>query len=183
MARKILLTALTLILILSSAFPALAQSDIGPKALGPRLGYVKPSDIDGTFGFGGVLDLGSFAPRWGFDFSLDYWSKSESSVLGKAKLSDVVLGFRARYEFAEPSESTRPYLFAGPAIHFIKASIDIVAVGDASETDTEFGMDVGAGVDIAASPKMDVFFEGGYRAVSDVGQWVILGGVMFGLGN
>jgi opacity protein-like surface antigen len=181
MSRNIF--ALVLVFVLLGAVPALAQSDIGAKGLGPRLGYVKPSDIDGVFGFGGVLDLGSFAPRWGWDVSLDYWSKSEESMFGKVKLSDWVIGTRARYEFAEPGASTRPYAFAGPAIHILTASIEITNLGDDSSSDTEFGMDIGAGVDIAASPRLDIFFEGGYRAVSDFGQWVFLGGVMFALGQ
>ena len=86
MIRSTLAFLFVLLLVSGSA---LAQSDIGVKGVGPRVGYVKPSDIDGVVGFGGVLDLGWFAPRWGFDTSLDYWSKSESSFLGKVKLSEA----------------------------------------------------------------------------------------------
>jgi len=180
MSRKIFVVIALLALL--GAVPALAASDIGPKALGPRLGYVSPENVDGVFGFGGMLDLGWFGPQWGFDVSLDYWSRSEGNAFGEAKLRDIILGARARYEFSPSTMSTRPYLFAGPAFHFFKASYDIPNFGSDSATDSEIGLDLGMGVDITASPKLDVFFEAGYRAVDTYGQWVVLGGLMFDLG-
>jgi hypothetical protein len=152
--------------------------------LGPRIGIVDPDNVESVVGFGAVADLGLFSPKWGFDASFDYWSKSYGNdQLGETKISDLVFAARARYALYEGVRSTRPYVYVGPAIHFLKASVDVSGFGSASDTDSEIGLDFGFGIDITASPKTDVFFDAGYRAVDNFGQLMLMGGVMFAMGR
>jgi len=130
---------------------ALAQSDIGFKGIGGRIGYVDPeADYDGTITFGVVADLGTWTPQLHWDASLCYWSSSyDFDWTGHnydITLSDFALRSGVKYHFIEgPWE---PYAGGGLGLHFFSWDADWPqGYGGASDSDTEFGFYIVGGVE------------------------------------
>ncbi|MBU0508203.1 outer membrane beta-barrel protein [bacterium] len=131
---------------------ALAQSDIGFKGIGGRIGYVDPElDYQGTFTIGAVADLGTWIPQLHWDASLCYWSSSYD--LGwltdefKVTTSDIALRSGVKYHFIEgPWE---PYGGGGLGLHFfsVKADWPHDYWGSSSSSETEFGFYIVGGVE------------------------------------
>ena len=74
------------VIILSLVFSALlfgfaslsyASSDIGLKAIGPRLGFIDPEGaFDGGLNFGVDFGLGTFVDQLYWDASVEFWRKN-----------------------------------------------------------------------------------------------------------
>jgi len=182
--RKLLMITTCAMMLIAASESAFAEADIGFKGVGGRLSFVKPSDIGSAFGFGGLVDLGTFAPNVGFGASLDLWWGSESSV----DFRDIVIGANSRYLFEVDNPKVKPYAGGGLALHFVNVSIDAQTIGaitipSGSETETRLGLDLFGGVSYATSDKVDIIGDVMFRLVSDVNQFVISAGIIYWLGQ
>lgn len=185
-----LVTIATVLLVGLIAGSAHAQSDIGFKGIGGRLGYVSPNDVDGTIGLGAIADLGQITPKFGFEATIDFWSSSTGPASFEIKARDIVFGARGKYPFeVKDNPKLKPYAAAGLAFHFVKIEVPAVTIGTigtfggVDDSSTKLGIDLAGGVGYEAGEKFDIVGEIMYRAVSDVGQWLISGGVVFWLGG
>jgi opacity protein-like surface antigen len=183
--KHILVPALCLLLCAAVVADGHAETDIGFKGVGGRLSFVSPDNIDGTIGFGGVVDLGTFAPRVGFGATLDMWFSSQSV----ADFRDIIFGANSRYKFeVKNNPKLKPYAGGGLALHFFHSKIPAQTIGfitipEVSDTSTKLGVDLFGGTAYEVSPKLDITGELMYRIVSDVGQFVISGGVIYYFGR
>ncbi len=137
--------ALLFILVLVLAIPAFAQSDIGFKGIGGRLGYVDPDGPDGTVLFGVVADLGTWVPKLHWDASIAYWSSGEDLGAGwDASWSDLAFRSTVKYHFIEgPWE---PYAGGGIGLHMLSAEVNS-PYGSADDSESDFALVVLGGVE------------------------------------
>jgi opacity protein-like surface antigen len=184
MKRLLVLLPIAFVLLTFSS-ASFAQMMLGPKGVGAFGGYVKPEDVDGTFGFGAFIDMGTLIPMLGVELEGLYWSKSwtETNILGDFDftLRDIAISGHVKYRFPMPQSPVKPYAGGGPGIHLLKSEWEThVTSGD--DTDTKFGFDLLGGGEYEASPQIDVFAEIRYSLVSDFNQFSIFGGAKFKLG-
>ncbi|MGE5175814.1 MAG: hypothetical protein ACM3JJ_05500 [Hyphomicrobiales bacterium] len=187
MKKALLLSALLVFCSLPSQ-NAFAASDMGWKSLGVNVGYVDPSNVDGTVGFGAFADLGSFAKDWHLMPQLGYWSKSQGAFGVTASVSDFSVGTRANYMFHVSSPKFQPYAGAGLGLHFVstKATVpDFLNGGTMEVTDsaTKLGLDMGGGFVTPLSAKTDLTGDVWYTAVSDVDHFSMKIGIAMKLGK
>lgn len=135
---------LVLILAMALAIPAFAQTDVGFKGIGGRLGYVDPDGPDGTILFGVVADLGEWVQQLHWDASITYWSSGEDLGAGwDASWSDLAIRSTVAYHFVEgPWE---PYAGGGLGIHMLSAQVDS-PYGSADDSESEFSFLIRGGV-------------------------------------
>jgi len=172
------------ILCMSFASLAGAEADIGFRGIGGKIGFVTPSDIDGTIMFGAFADLGTFAPQVGFEANIDYWSSSESVGSINFDFSDLAIGARGKYLFEVQNEKWKPYAGGGLALHFV--SSDIPAIGPfpgSSETNTKIGLDFLGGTNFTVGKQVDIVGEAMFRMVSNIGQFAVYFGAIYWLGG
>ena len=186
--RHFILIGMCLLVCGFAATDSSAEADIGVKGVGGRLAFVSPDNIDGTIGFGALIDLGTITPDIGLEATLDYWSQSEGSGNFEISFRDIAIGARAKYNFAVEDKKLKPYAAGGLAIHMLKSEIPAITflgttVGGGDVTDTEFGIDIAGGLGYAAGENIDIVGEVMYRIVSDFAQFVLSGGVIFWFGE
>ncbi len=171
---------------------AIAESDIGFKGVGARLGLVSPEDLDMTVSVGGFVNLGTVAQRVRLEPYMDYWSQSESSFGAEVSLRDFALGTKGLYNFPVSSPKIRPFAGAGLGMHFLKAKVSVpdIDLGGTiipgytlEDSQTQLGLDLGGGIATGVSPTTDLLAEMWYTAVSDANQFAIRVGVEFKLGQ
>lgn len=128
-----------------------AETDIGFKGIGGRIGYVDPeADYDGTFTLGLVADLGTWVRQLHWDASLSYWSSGyDFDWTGHdydVTLTDFALRSGVKYHFIEgPWE---PYAGGGLGLHFFSWDADWPHdYRNAEDSDTEFGFYIVGGVE------------------------------------
>lgn len=150
MSKRVGLFAFALLGIVLMAHSALAETDLGFKGIGGRLGYVDPeSEYNGTFTLGAVADFGTFVPKLHWDAALTFWKSSlDWGWYGSTydvTLTDIALRTGVKYHFIEgPWE---PYAGGGLGLHFF--SSDVSAPSGAVWTgadDTEFQFYIVGGV-------------------------------------
>jgi opacity protein-like surface antigen len=180
MKRLLILFPIALI-VLTFGSTSFAQMMLGPKGVGAFAGYVKPEDVDGTIGFGALVDMGTLMPMLGVELEGLYWSKSEGEGAAEASLRDIAISAHGKYRFPMPASPVKPYVGGGPGLHFLKAEVEFLGE-KVSDTDTKFGFDLLGGGEYEASPQIDVFAELRYSLVSDFNQFSIFGGAKFKLG-
>ena len=186
--KKVIIGAVCLAVSLASTYTeSRAEADIGFKGVGGRLSLVSPDNIDMTFGFGGVFDFGTFAPQVGFGATIDAWFGSEGAGSFSVDYRDIIIGVNSKYYFKTSNEKLKPYAGGGLAMHFFTfdlPSFDFFgqSIGG-SETDTKFGIDLLGGLNYAAGENIDITGEAMYRVVSDIGQFVISGGIIYYFGG
>ena len=174
--NRIVLCMLCALLCITFAYDAHAEADIGFKGVGGRLSLVFPEEVGNAFGFGGVVDLGTFAPNVGFGATLDLWFGSESSV----DYSDIVIAANSTYQFQVKNPKVKPYAGGGLALHIFSWDAPAVPPFPAvSDSDWKIGIDLIGGVRFATSEKLDIVGEAMFRIVSDVSQFVLSGGVIY----
>lgn len=129
---------------------AIAQSNIGFKGIGPRIGYVDPGDnLDGTVELGVVFEFGEFVPKLNWDGSVSFWSTGRNYQYPGGSsydwtLRDLVLRSGVNYEFLEGEWV--PYAGGGLGLHFY--SWDYSGAPSYSNTsDTKFGLYIDGGVE------------------------------------
>jgi hypothetical protein len=82
MKRIIALSAMVAICTLHAA-TASAQANIALQGIGLKAGLVAPDNVDATFGFGLVFDLGTVHPQFALESYAGYWSQSEERTVSK----------------------------------------------------------------------------------------------------
>lgn len=187
--KRILVLLPVAFLLLTFSSTSFAQMMLGPKGIGGFAGYVKPEDIDGTFGFGAVVDLGTFTPALGWEVEGAYWSKSETEeafgIKVKATISDIAISSHLKYRFPMPQSPIKPYAGGGIGIHIVEVEGEVTFLGEtetASETETKFGFHLLGGGEFEASPQVKVFAEARFSLVEDFNQFGLFGGAKFKLG-
>ncbi|MBD3232928.1 MAG: outer membrane beta-barrel protein [candidate division Zixibacteria bacterium] len=181
---KVKLVVVTLALfVLFVGIPAFSQSMIGLQAIGGKVGYVDPEDIDGTFGFGAIADLGTFMPQFGWEAEVTYWSTS----VGDLDFRDIAIVTSGKYSFPMPESKLAPFIGGGLGLHMLKASFEYVdpftgqTVED-DETDSKFGFHILGGTEMELSPMIDGFAEFRYTLVEDFNQIWLMAGIKYNLG-
>ena len=162
MKKRILILGVVLAVVFSAA--AFAKSNVGFYGVGGKIGYVKPDDIDGTLGFGVVADLGKLTDKLSLEGELLYWSKGEKEMGVKASYSEIHIGALTKYFFPQKKGATM-FPYAGGGIGFImqKAKVEYESewLGDneKSDSETDLGIHLLAGIRKALSPTMNGFAE------------------------
>ena len=159
MKKQILILGVVLAVVFTAA--AFAKSDIGLKGVGGKFGYVKPEDIDGTFGFGAVADLGKLTPQINLEGELLYWGKSDKHEGFEVSYSQIYISALAKYFF--PQKKGAKWLpYAGGGLGFVigKAKVKSEFLGsDNSDSSTDLGIHLLGGMKTVLSPTMDGFAE------------------------
>ena len=169
-----------------------AQTDIGFKGVGGKIGLVDPEGGGGaTFGLGAFADLGAIASKIHLEGNLDFWSKSFSGGGVKSSFRDIAIGGTVKYFFPLSNPSLRPFAGGGLALHFLNVDIDIPEVniggttfgGSSSSTTTKIGFNIAGGVFYKMNEKVDLLAEFKYRIVSNFNQINLKIGALFYLGQ
>ncbi len=175
--KKFVLVLMALFLLVGSAF---AQTDIGLKGAGLRLGLVDPEGtIESTIGFEGFADLGTFN-KFTLEGSILYWKKTVDPV----SLRDLAFGVTGRYFFDMGESAIQPFASAGLALHMVKSELDynIAGFGTTESSSTELGIKIGGGANYPLNDKMSFTGEVSYH-LGDIEQFNILAGISYLLGK
>ena len=127
MTKRLMLFVFAFLSIALAAQNVLAESDLGFKAIGGRLGYVDPeSEYKGTFTLGAVADFGTIIPQLHWDAALTYWSSSlDWGWAGsnyEVSLTDIALRTGVKYYFIEGE--WQPYGGGGLGMHFFSSEAE-----------------------------------------------------------
>lgn len=119
MKSLIMTGACAMLLAISTA--AFAESDIGFKAIGPRLGYVDPgNDLDGAVEFGAAMEFGEFVRQLHWNGSVSFWSTGREYRYFNDRYDwtsrDIILRTGVDYHFIEGD--WEPYAGGGLGLHF-----------------------------------------------------------------
>jgi hypothetical protein len=174
---------------------ASANSDIGLKGIGVKVGFLVPEDPwDNTFTIGAVADLGTFIPQLHWDASLQYWNAGYNVGVYGAKYdwsqSDIALKSTVRYFFPVKS-NIEPYAGGGIGIHFYSWKWDYPGYsygGDLypgasfSDSDTKFGLHFVGGAQFSLAPNWKLQAEAEY-AIADIDQFMLGANIIYILGK
>ena len=131
-----------------------------------------------------------FAPTWGIGADVDYfmWSGKDDVVpAGDLSYSAIMGGGHLMVMI--PSESAiRPYLKGGAGAYNFTAKLEDAGPGiDFDESETNFGFNIGAGLNWMASPTMGWGLSGTYHSIQEdsnpVNFFTINLNLMFGMGG
>jgi hypothetical protein len=170
---------------------AAAQTDLGLKGVGLKIGYVGPEDVDGTFGLGLIADHGTLAPRTKLESYISYWSKSENEFGVEVSMRDIALGARAKYLFDVPNSNLRPFVGGGLGLHFLHAEVTVptqniggftIPGSSADDSSVKLGLDMGGGMFVPVNPRWDFMTELWYGVVNDFNQVSFTIGAVYKLG-
>ncbi len=128
-----------------------AESDIGFKGIGGRLGYVDIDNWDGTFNLGVVADLGTWMESLKWDGSIEYWASTESAYGFDLTVSGLAFRSGVLYEFMQ--DKIRPRAGGGLGLHMISAEI-ATPIGTADDSESKFGFYLQGGVETDLSDKL-----------------------------
>jgi len=152
-----------LLLTLATALLAAPEAYAVDSSLGVSLGYVEAKRVDATLVFSGdyrfhLSKVIALAPEF------SYWKKSQSSVTLTSSIEDLQFGVNA---VAVLPVGSRVQLFGGGGggLHHVTGNLAIRGSSTASSvTDsiTRGGLDVLAGVDIAAGDTLSFFLSARY---------------------
>ncbi len=189
--KKGFISLVVLVFLTSSGL--MAQTDIGLKGIGGKLGLVIPEgNIENTIGFGAVADLGTveIADDLVFDIHgyLDYWGKSYSAFqYYEWSWSVISLAAIAKYNF-EMEADFIPYAGAGLGFDFNtwKSEYDgphqdFLGDADDSETDLDFALHLVGGATYPVNTNLDAFGEVKYTTSGGADYFGLYVGVIFKL--
>jgi hypothetical protein len=188
----VILLSVTLCALVTSN--ALAQSSLALRGIGLKIGMVDPEDVDATFAFGLVADLGTITPDITLESHINIWSiTNDMTGGGEVLVRDIVLGAKGRYMFSTSSPSVKPFAGAGLGFHILRSGVDIPAMyyGSTmimpaiSESDTEIkiGLDIGGGILGDINQNWAIQGEAWYSIVSDISQFSLQIGMIYKLGG
>lgn len=188
----VLLTSVILCAFISST--ACAQSNIAMRGIGIKIGMVDPEDVDATFQFGLVADLGTITSNVSLESYMNFWSiKNGMMGGGEVIVRDIAIGAKGKYIFSIANPAIKPFAGGGLGFHILRAGVDIPAVyyGGSmimpaiSESDTEIkiGIDIGGGIRGDISQKWAVQGEAWYSIVSDFSQLSLQIGLLYKFGG
>jgi hypothetical protein len=165
------------------AFSAVSASagTVGIRSIGVDAGWVSPQDIDGTWSVGLTMDIGLPVTNLYIQPFTSYWNRSESEGGVEASLSDIQFGGNVKYVIATAMPNIQPFIGAGISAHMLKAELSGGTPFDGSVTDTQFGYQLGGGLQVGATDRMNIVGQGWYGLVEDFNQWTVRGGVAFTL--
>ncbi|MBN1348336.1 porin family protein [candidate division KSB1 bacterium] len=181
---------IAVLVVLLFAAPAMSQANLGLFGVGAKVGYVDPEDIDATFGFGAVADLGKIKPNLGLEAELGYWSKSYDMFGLDASLSAISIAASAKYLFAMQGSNIQPYAGGGLGFHIFKAKAEYMTYHpttfeqvkeEESDSETKIGFHINGGAMMELSPQMTGFAELRYALISDVNTLSLMAGVIYSL--
>lgn len=164
--------------LLLSASPAFAQArgtmnESGrPLRLGAMLGASIPigdfSDAAET-GFH-IGALGEFAQAtWPFALrgEITYHRHGVKDVDGDASVLSFIPNLV--FPFGDPAATARPYIIGGVGVHRVSIDLEIPGFGDASDSETKFGFNVGGGINFNLAG-FDTFIEARFHSVLTSGS-------------
>jgi len=108
--------------------------------IGGRLGFVKPENIDGTFGIGFHADLGQIIPNLTLYPSIEYWEENADIGPFDVDVSQLALNGDLRYYFPLAGDS-KVDVFAGGGL--------AILFNDPGDNDV--GVNAIAGIDVPLS--------------------------------
>ncbi len=187
MKTRILFFVLFTLLTTSLVTVTSAETNLGFFGLGARVGFVKPEDIDGTFGLGLQVKLGTIIPALALEVFADYWSKSYDVGVGDASLSDIGIGAMVKYYF-ETKSNVKPYVGGGLGMQFISSKVDMPAIppfysgGEVSTSQSDIGIHLAGGMELPLADKLDGVAEFKY-VLSDGNYLGIFGGIIYKFGK
>ncbi len=181
--KKVVVCLAALFFCTVAAQNAVAQSNLGLKAMGGTVGLVSPESGDATAGFGAFADLGTLAPQVRLTTHLDYWSHSEDAFGGaSASVSDLALSARGTYLFSVASPRIQPYAGVGLGLHFLSAKVEVPGFLAVESSDTKLGLELGGGFEAPMGPKTAFLGELWYGVVSDFNQLALRVGLSYKVG-
>ena len=145
---------------------------------GARIGLNDVDGLDDTVAsFGAFVDY-SVGNNVLVGGTLDYWSDSSGSMFNQSvDVSDLTLGANGKLIFTGVNVPMRPFLLGGLALHRIDVSYSEQDVTDRnvvdrfkerySDSDSEFGIDVGGGVMYRLQRSIDLLGEVRMRRLND----------------
>ncbi|TKJ41037.1 hypothetical protein CEE37_05060 [candidate division LCP-89 bacterium B3_LCP] len=185
--RKALLVCLVIGIALSMQV-AQAQTDIGFKKAGVKVGYVMPGGIDNTLGFGAMVDLGTITKDFHLDAFFDYWSKSYGEGVYDWSWSMMSFGALVKYYFPLNSSNLLPYSGAGLGLNMWSSKWDYTGptgLGYPTTYDasgSNIALHVVGGIEMPLSPKLDGLAEFKY-STGDADYVGIFVGVLYRFGE
>jgi hypothetical protein len=171
--RRILAT-LVFLIVASSVSPLWAQD----RSIGLGLGYVKPSDVDGTIWFTANIHF-KVAEKAVLEPELGYWSGSLSAS-PDVSIKDFNVGVNLLYLPPSHGSSVRFSAGAGLGLHFLSGQAGVLGFS-ASDSATKIGFHLLAGATFGRSRSLRYFANARYDLVSDFNQFKLYGGVRFKL--
>jgi len=161
------------------AFSAVSASagTVGIRSVGVDVGWVSPQDLDGTWTVGLALDIGLPVSNLYIQPFTSYWNRSESEAGIEVSLSDIQFGGNLKYVIATARPNIQPCVGAGISAHMFKSEV----TGFGSDTETRVGYQLGGGLQVGATDRMNIVGQGWYGLVEDLNQWSVRGGVAFTL--
>lgn len=182
--KKSLVALLAIGFCLVASQNAMAEANLGLRAVGVQVGVVNAEELDATFGVGGVANWGTLTPNFQLTSHLDYWSKSEGSPgLGEVSFRDIALGVRGQYLIPVSSEKVQPYVGVGVGMHFLNAKVEVPGFPTVDDGTTKVGLDFGGGITAPVNPRMDFMAETWYGVVDGFNQFSLKGGLSFKVGQ
>lgn len=159
--------------ILLSASSALAQArgttnESGrPLRLGAMLGATLPIGDFGDAAETGfhIGALGEFAqPTWPVALrgEITYHRHGVKDIDGNASVLSFIPNIV--FPFGDPAATARPYIIGGLGLHRVNIDLEIPGFGDASDSETKFGFNVGGGVNFNLAG-FDTFIEARFHSV------------------
>lgn len=144
-------------LVLMVATFSFAQTNIGFKAIGGKVGFVDPEEgIESTFGIGATADLGTISRDIHLGAFIEYWGKSYTAGGFETSFSETSLGAVGKYYIQMEGSKFQPYAGGGMSLTFGKSKVTIPSIagfpgGEESSTNTEIGFRVFVGADYELS--------------------------------
>ena len=137
------------IMLLAIAATASAESNIGFKAIGPRLGVVDPgNDLDGAVEFGAAMEFGEFVRQLHWNGSLSFWSTGREYRYFNDRydwtLRDIIVRTGVAYHSIEGD--WEPYAGGGLGLHFYSWDYSN-APNYSNSDDSKLGLYVDGGVE------------------------------------
>ncbi len=171
--------------VMSLSAVASAQSKIGLKGLGAKLGYVSPEGIyGGTVMYEAMADLGEFSSKVKFGGRLGYWSSSANfdTLSGGVSKSDFILGGTAIVPLSIQGGKYKPYFGAGLSLNFLNTSYDDALPQETRNlggSELEIGLDATVGVRYALNDKLDGVGDVMWTLGGESEQFAIRVGILF----
>ena len=192
MKRIIALLAMVAICTLHVA-TASAQANIALQGIGLKAGLVAPDNVDATFGFGLVFDLGTVHPQFALESYAGYWSQSEEAYGVEAGVTDYSFGGKVKYLFQTSNPTIQPYAGAGLGMHILDLHGEtppmyfggsLVFPGQSyDDTDVKLGLDLGGGLKIDRGNTLAFITDAWFSVVSDVSQFQLMVGAVYMFGR
>ncbi len=163
-----------------------AQTNLGLRGVGVRVGVANAENLDTALAFGLFTDLGLFHPNVSFETYMNYWSQTEGVPnFGEVPFRDIAVGAKVEYMFTLATPTVRPFVGGGLSLHFLRTEMSFEAFSipgiSVGASETRLGLDLGGGLRAGVADRIDFIGEAWYTMVSDFNQLGIQAGLLFKL--